>query len=143
MIVDEPKTAFSVEQMKPLFETVGAATSVAILNNTEKIIDTIKRPPVPTYCLYGYGTKTEQTYRYPRLLNDKVIQPHTIEYGNGDGVVPLLSLLQCAQWDEQAPAQHSIRCKECKFNSSSLVCLSNCFSFFLQKIQMICWVIKI
>lgn len=117
MVRDEANhRVFGVGDMQQLFEAVGADESLAIWHNTKRLIDTIKKPPVPTFCLYGFGTRTEMEYSYSSLSTKTVQQPHTIHYGEGDGVVPLISLIQCAEWAvEPTPPTNTstpVRCAE-------------------------------
>ena len=52
-------------------------------------------PNVPTYCIYGLGIPTPETFVYDEGFPDT--QP-SILFGDGDGVVNKQSLEVCALW---------------------------------------------
>lgn len=70
-------------------------------DKAKDVISDLFHPQVNSYCLYGWGIKTEIFLSYPKGFPSdprKVNQP-VIDYSDlGDGTVPLFSLIECKNW---------------------------------------------
>ena len=69
-------------------------------------LDDLPRPRVPTTVVWGYGVKTSQAYIYNSpLVPGFSDAPSRMEYGDGDGVVNLVSSQEpLRRWSSDGPA---------------------------------------
>ena len=107
---------YTAKDFPLLYEDLKTPITAIIHNRTNTIINDLTHPSVPTYCLYGNGVQTEESYVYQNFSTDpkKVVQPSQIFYTfEGDGTVPLLSLGQCKKWATET--NNLLKCREYKF----------------------------
>jgi lysophospholipase-3 len=95
VLVQTPKRNYTVNDFSQLFLDMGAPMTNAIYKSVDKTIEDIVAPNVPLHCLYGINHKTEIGYKYVDGF-DK--QPEVFFTQYGDGVVPGVSLVRCAQF---------------------------------------------
>lgn len=122
--VRTPAKNYTANDMHAAMTDAGADVSAAIFSHTKHIIDEMNPPPVQTYCMYGFGHETELAYVYDEgLSRTELVQPSTIVTGDGDGTVPLLSLLECQYWDT-LPSE-DVYCREYKLDDAGHADLDN------------------
>merc|ERR1712110_45104 len=90
-VVTTDTTTYTTKDMLRLFTDIGAKITADIYKNTPPLSE-LPSPNVPTYCLYGTNVETPIAFDYANGLGE---QPTSIFYANGDGTVPLDSLLKC------------------------------------------------
>jgi len=114
--VTTPSKNYTVHQYGELFADAHAEPAGLIHERTTGYISNLKHPNVPVYCLYGYNQPTEIAYHYNQdLFNEGIEQPVEVdETDAGDGTVPILSLVECANW--RSTPDHivdlEVRCRE-------------------------------
>jgi len=95
VFVKTENRTYGVNDYDDLFDDIGYPLAKKIRQKTPRSWDE-KHPGINTFCFYGSNVKTATmlTYRpgyFPDYYPD-------IEYGNGDGTVPLRSLKACEEW---------------------------------------------
>lgn len=98
VLVQTPHKNYTVNMISELLQDAGAPESNIIYKSVDKTIEDITAPNVPMHCLYGINQHTEIAYRYTQGF-DK--QPEIFYTQYGDGVVPGISLVRCAQFATQ------------------------------------------
>jgi hypothetical protein len=97
-----------------MWTAVGAHNASVLWNRTKDLISDLVHPNVKSYCLYGYGVKTDihltYTEEWPADPND-VIEPISDESDLGDGTVPLFSLVECKNWESVEPKPLQVNCR--------------------------------
>ena len=97
VLVSTPNANYTANDFNKLFADIGNTDGSAMLKNVKNLIHTLKAPNVEVHSLYGVDVPTEVGYVY----TNQTIFPNgepTIVYGNGDGAVPLKSLVAYKTW---------------------------------------------
>jgi len=96
VVVRAGSTNYSAADMPALLGDLGLSQAAAVHAHLEQLAlnaDDLPAPPVRTLCITSKGVKTAQTYVYSDAMSpgfDKT--PDSVEYGDGDGTVNLVSL---------------------------------------------------
>jgi len=107
-IVRTTSRNYTSADMLALFADLGLSQTAAIYNklHDDKVaLDQLPRPQVPTTVIWGHGVKTSEAYVYDKPLAPGFVgAPAHMEYGDGDGVVNLVSSLEpLRRWPKAGP----------------------------------------
>ena len=93
---------YTINDYVSLLRDLNVTDGAQKLNFLEKRWANVSAPGVTTHCVYGRGMQTPAAYAYDDPA--KATEPDKIIYTDGDGTVPLHSLLGCELWKEQQKA---------------------------------------
>eukprot|EP00117_Sycon_ciliatum_P024946 scpid67050/ scgid5343/ Phosphatidylcholine-sterol acyltransferase; Lecithin-cholesterol acyltransferase; Phospholipid-cholesterol acyltransferase len=92
------KTIYGTGNTVQLLADIGVPHPDKRLDYLNEMRMSLEAPGVPVHCVYGTGVATAWHYTYKKLDGSP---PAHVEYGDGDGTVPLHSLARCADWADQ------------------------------------------
>ena len=97
-LIQSPSRNYSVQDLPELFRSGGFPDTATMIETTASWLSDLEPPEVPVECIYGHGTQTPVGLVYD---SDDIFNTDPTErYADGDGIVPLASLTQCALWGE-------------------------------------------
>uniref|UniRef100_A0A671N0Q7 Phospholipase A2, group XV n=1 Tax=Sinocyclocheilus anshuiensis TaxID=1608454 RepID=A0A671N0Q7_9TELE len=94
VLVSTSNTSFTVQDYQRFFKDIDYEDGWAMRQDTETMVNALRPPGVPVYCLYGSGIPTPQGYNYTNFSHTDP----TVINGDGDGTVNLLSATLLKRW---------------------------------------------
>jgi lysophospholipase-3 len=108
VLVETVLKNYSAIDYKAFFAGLGYPNAYYMWEDSNHILAELKHPEVDVFCVNGLGFKTIEQIVYKKAIDisdDKKLRmfqrfKRKIVYGNGDGVVNLVSLRRCLLWQE-------------------------------------------
>ncbi|KAF8073211.1 Pla2g15 [Scenedesmus sp. PABB004] len=103
VLVSTPERNYTLGGITSLFEAIGDTQSAELYDQVHDLNTLVAKGPVPgvpTYCIYGSGVPTVQSWSYSRIVRDRPAAPGTATprtMGDGDGVVNVESMRLCSR----------------------------------------------
>ncbi|XP_067409024.1 phosphatidylcholine-sterol acyltransferase isoform X2 [Emydura macquarii macquarii] len=108
VFISTPSYNYTYRDYRRFFLDLNFEDGWYMWNNTKDLLKGLPSPGVETFCLYGTGLPTVETYIYDE--NFPYEDPVDMIYGDGDGTVSTRSLELCRQWQTQQ--QQRVHVKE-------------------------------
>ena len=102
-----PKRTYTANDYQALFNDMGYPQGFQIYSGIASINAGFSAPNVPTYCFYGTGVDTPESFVYGSGFPDSA--PSQVINGDGDGVVNLRSSEVCLKWRTEQQQQFGSR----------------------------------
>lgn len=106
VMISTPAKNYTAQDYQELFTDLGISQMYTAYLQNYNLANPYQPPGVNVYCLYGYNVSTVHGETFS--TNDFTKQPKSI-LGDGDGTVPIESLLFCNQW--QGASSYSLSVK--------------------------------
>lgn len=87
---------YTLGDYQRFFSDIGFEEGWAMRHDTESLVNVLEPPGVAIHCLYGTGVDTPEAFHYGAGFPD--VEPTTVDNGDGDGTVNLVSALACKRW---------------------------------------------
>ncbi|WIA09654.1 hypothetical protein OEZ85_009041 [Tetradesmus obliquus] len=103
VLVSTPQRNYTIADLASLFTAIGDTQSAELYGNAHDLSKLVALGPVPgvkTYCIYGTGIPTVESWSYRSIVANRPAAPGTAVpalVGQGDGVVNLESMQLCKQ----------------------------------------------
>ena len=94
-LLTTPNRTYTANDYEDLFTDIGYPQGYQMYQGIVSINENYPAPRVPTYCFYGTNVSTTEGYIYGNGLD---ASETNIVFGDGDGVVNLLSSQVCLKW---------------------------------------------
>ncbi|XP_043937164.1 phosphatidylcholine-sterol acyltransferase isoform X2 [Protopterus annectens] len=105
VFIATPQRNYTYHDYYQLLSDIGYENAWYMWEDNKDFLNKLPPPGVETYCLYGTGIPTEETYIYSMDFPSK--DPSDAVYADGDGTVNTRSLALCKLWQgKQKQAVH-------------------------------------
>ena len=98
LTINSTQTTYTVHTVDALLKDLKIQHGSQRLAFVDKQLSQLTPPGVETYCIHGADILTPFHYHFETLGSNK---PSKVEFGNGDGTVPIHSLAHCETWREK------------------------------------------
>ncbi|XP_053127108.1 phosphatidylcholine-sterol acyltransferase isoform X5 [Hemicordylus capensis] len=99
VFISTPSYNYTFRDYRRFFADVNFEDGWYMWNDTQDLLKDLPPPGVETYCLYGTGHPTAETYIYDERFPYE--DPVDIVYGDGDDTVSRRSMELCKRWHGQ------------------------------------------
>nr|XP_048672842.1 phosphatidylcholine-sterol acyltransferase isoform X3 [Caretta caretta] len=99
VFISTPSYNYTYRDYRRFFLDVNFEDGWYMWNDTKDLLKGLPPPGVETYCLYGTGLPTVETYIYDERFPYE--DPVDVVYGDGDDTVSTRSMKLCDRWDKQ------------------------------------------
>ncbi|XP_037734090.1 phosphatidylcholine-sterol acyltransferase [Chelonia mydas] len=99
VFISTPSYNYTYRDYRRFFLDVNFEDGWYMWNDTKDLLKGLPPPGVETYCLYGMGLPTVETYIYDERFPYE--DPVDVVYGDGDDTVSTRSMKLCNRWEKQ------------------------------------------
>ena len=98
ILVQTPTRNYTANDYQDLFRDIGQEQLFTMYNGVKDINPDFPGPNVSTYCFYGIGLPTPQSFVYSQSFLEGAMSNPLILMGDGDGTVNLRNSEICLRW---------------------------------------------
>ena len=115
VLISTPSRDYTANDYNKLFSDIGYTNGYKMFQGVQKVNQGYPSPNVHTYCYYGVNVKTPVKYTYDKDFkgdNTVGLKESSIQYGDGDGSINIVSSKVCHKWSKMPSSLYSFTYRE-------------------------------